>query len=222
MKNNPILSIGLAAAIIFFEGIIMAKEKQVQLPPPSTKGTISVEEALQKRRSQRIFTKRELSLVEIGQLAWAGQGVTDQRWVRNSLRTAPSAGALYPLEIYILTKDGLFHYLPDGHKMDAVAAKDLRKELAVAALGQNAIKEAPMVMVICAVYERVTAKYSARGITYTHLEAGHAAQNILLQAVALGLGAVPIGAFMPDDVQKVLQAPKEQVPLYIIPVGYAE
>lgn len=222
MKASFIAGLFFLSAIIFQEGLALAKDKEIKLPPPITKGSMSVEEALQTRRSQRTFTQKNLSVAEIGQLAWAAQGVTEQRWVRQSLRTVPAAGDLYPLEVYIISKDGEFHYIPEGHLLEIMDNKDLRKELSAAALGQSAIKSAPVVIVLCAVYERVTAKYSARGVTYTQLETGHAAQNVLLQAVALGLAAIPMGAFIPDDVQKVLKIPGEQVPLYIIPVGYAD
>lgn len=200
---------------------VMAKTNQIQLPAPITKGKISLEEAILKRRSQRSFTQKDLSLDQIGQLLWAAQGITEKKW-GYSFRTAPSAGALYPMEIYLVSKDGLFHYLPEGHKLEVLGEKDLRKALCASALGQDAIAQAPLNIVICAVYARVTAKYGERGIRYTHIEAGHVAQNIHLQAVNLGLGSVPIGAFSDEGVQKTLDLPKDHAPLYIIPVGYPQ
>ena len=200
----------------------MAKLKEIQLPPVSYQGKVSLEEAISKRRSQRSFRQKDLSWEEVGQLLWAAQGITGKS-LGLRFRASPSAGALYPMEIYALTKDGLFHYLPDGHKLEVLNEKDLRKDLASAALGQGSVSQAPLDIVIAAVFKRVTAKYGQRrGIRYAHIEAGHIAQNIHLQAVALGLGSVPIGAFSDEQVQTVLSLPKDHEPLYIIPVGYTD
>lgn len=199
----------------------MAKANQIQLPGYTTKGKISLEEAILKRRSQRSFAQKDLTLDEIGQLLWAAQGITGYK-EGFSFRAAPSAGALYPIEIYLLTKDGLFHYIPEGHKLEILGQKDLRQALAVSALGQDPIALAPVDIVICAVYQRVTAQYGQRGIRYTHIEVGCAAQNIHLEAVALGLSSVPIGAFDDERVKGVLSLPKDHEPLYIIPLGYPD
>lgn len=189
------------------------------LPEPKTSGTVSLEDALQSRRSRRDFTSQELDPSEISQLLWAAQGITDPR----GFRTAPSAGALYPLELYIVTVDGVFHYLPQKHALEVIRGGDHRTALHDAALGQDPILEAPLVLVIAAVYERTQAKYgSERSPRYVHLEAGHAAQNVLLQATALDLGAVPIGAFYDADVQAVLGLPEDHEPLYLIPIGHPE
>ncbi len=126
------------------------------------------------------------------------------------------------MEIYLVTKDGLFHYLAQEHGLERLVKDDLRNSLADAALGQGSISQAGANIVICAVYSRVTSKYGERGIRYTHIEAGHVAQNIHLEAVALGLGSVPVGAFDDAQVKKVLSLPKDNEPLYIIPVGYTE
>lgn len=199
----------------------MARLKEIQLPQPVTKGKISLEEAIGKRRSQRSFSKKELTLEQISQILWAAQGVTG-RSGGYSFRSAPSAGALYPMEIYALTKEDLYHYLPERHVLEILVEGDLRNDLCSASLGQSSISEAALDIVICAVYERVTSKYSERGKRYADIEAGHIAENIHLQAVALGLGSVPIGAFNDDQVKGILNLPKDQVPLYIIPVGYAK
>lgn len=199
----------------------MAKLKEIQLPPVSYQGKVSLEEAVSKRRSQRSFRQKDLSWEEVGQLLWAAQGITGKS-LGLRFRASPSAGALYPMEIYALTKDGLFHYLPDGHKLEVLNDKDLRKDLASAAFGQGSVSQAPLDIVIAAVFKRVTAKYGQRGIRYVHIEAGHIAQNIHLQAVALGLGSVPIGAFSDEQVQTALSLPKDHAPLYIIPVGYTD
>lgn len=190
--------------------------RAVELPAPRTDGPMSLERALAARRSVRDFTDERLTLEELAQLLWAAQGITAD-W---GGRTAPSAGALYPLEVYAVTPGGLYHYLPDGHRADVLRADDLRRPLAAAALGQSAVAEAPAVLVIAAVFRRTEVKYGERAERYVHLEAGHAAQNVLLQAVALGLGGVPIGAFSDREVQRVLGLPADHEPLYLIPVGH--
>lgn len=199
----------------------MAKENLIQLPQPMTKGKISLEEAISKRRSQRNFVNKDLTLEQISQLLWAAQGITGEKGSFN-FRAAPSAGALYPLEIYLVTKDGLFHYLAQEHGLERLVRDDLRNSLADAALGQGSISQAGVDIVICGIYSRVTLKYGERGVRYALIEAGHVAQNIHLQAAALGLGSVPIGAFDDAQVKKVLSLPKDNEPLYIIPVGYTE
>ena len=187
------------------------------LPPPSLSGSKSLEETLAQRRSIRTFDDEPLQLVELGQLLWAAQGVTNER----GFRTAPSAGALYPLEVYVATADGIFQYQPDGHQLLVLTQDDARSSLYQAALRQEPVRQAPAVFIVAAVYERTASKYGeGRSPRYVHLEAGHAAQNLLLEAVALGLGAVPIGAFQDDQVQAALQLPADHQPLYLIPVGH--
>ena len=190
--------------------------EEMALPEPRLMGEISLEEALTQRRSVRSLTDEELTLEEISQLLWAAQGLTAD-W---GGRTAPSAGALYPLEVYVATADGLYHYVAQGHKVIIESQDDLRPKLWEAGLKQDAIREAPAVFVITAIYERTAQKYGGRAERYVKLEAGHACQNILLQAVALDLGAVPIGAFYDDQVQAGLSLPPDHEPLYIIPVGH--
>jgi len=190
--------------------------EEMALPEPRLMGEISLEEALTQRRSVRSLTDEELTLEEISQLLWAAQGLTAD-W---GGRTAPSAGALYPLEVYVATADGLYHYVAQGHKVIIESQDDLRPKLWEAGLKQDAIREAPAVFVITAIYERTAQKYGGRAERYVKLEAGHACQNILLQAVALDLGAVPIGAFYDDQVQATLSLPPDHEPLYIIPVGH--
>lgn len=199
----------------------MAKAKEIQLPQPITKGIISIEETIAKRRSQRLFSKKELTLYQISQLLWAAQGITEKRG-GYSLRSAPSAGALYPMKIYALTQDGMYHYFPERHALEVLSESDLRGDLFKASLGQSLVRDAPLDIVICAVYEKVTFKYGDRGKRYTDIETGHIAQNIHLQAVALGLGSVPIGAFNDAEVKKILSLPANHEPLYIIPLGYSD
>lgn len=193
----------------------------VKLPEVRHKSDISLEECLVKRRSIRSFNKLPLTIEDISQLAWAGQGMTAS-W---GGRTSPSAGALYPLESYFVIgnvaglDNGIYHYLVETHELELLKKGDFRIELSSAALNQSCVRDAPVSVIITAIYERTTIKYGDRGVRYVHIEAGHAAQNILLQAVALGLGSVPVGAFYDDKVANLLSIPKNEVPLYIIPVG---
>lgn len=192
----------------------------IRLPQPRLYGTTSVEAALAARRSVRSFANRPVTFEELSQLLWAAQGITHPR----GLRTAPSAGALYPLELILVAGNvaalpaGTYRYAPEGHHLARVAEGDQRPALADAALGQSPIRKAAVVIAIVADYGKMTAKYGERGVRYVHLEAGHAAQNICLQAEALGLGAVVIGAFSDNDVAGLLQSSGRQ-PLYLIPLG---
>jgi len=188
------------------------------LPEPRRVGEISLEEALARRRSVREFSDTPLTEAEIGQLLWAAQGVTDD----GGHRTAPSAGALYPLELYVGTSSGLFHYDPARHGLTLHARGDRRPAMQAAGLHQDALGDAPAIFVIAAAYERTEVKYGARAPRYVHMEAGHAGQNILLEAVALGLAAVPMGAFDDALLKEDLSLPDDQRPLYLIPVGYPE
>jgi SagB-type dehydrogenase family enzyme len=188
------------------------------LPPPRLRGETSLEEALAARRSVRDYTDETLTRDEIGQLLWSMQGIT-REW---GGRTAPSAGALYPLETYVVTAEGFYRYQPSGHQVTSRPQLGLRQALWEAGLKQDYIRLAPAVFVIAAVYERTAGKYGERAARYVHLEAGHAAENLLLQAVALGLGGVVIGAFYDDRVKAALDLPQDHDPLYLIPVGHPE
>jgi SagB-type dehydrogenase family enzyme len=197
--------------------VITPAPQTIVLPTPRAKGTLTLEEALTKRRSVREFNNVPLSLEELGQLLWAVQGITHPA----GYRTAPSAGGLYPLEVYIITQEGVYHYEPAGHRLSLHQQGDLRPALYVAALQQDPVLKAPAVFVITAIYERTEKKYGKeRSPRYVHLEAGHAAQNLLLQAVALELGAVPVGAFNDNKVKGALLLPDSHQPLYLIPVGH--
>lgn len=192
----------------------------VRLPSPM-RGGPSLEEALSRRRSVREYSKEPLAIQELSQLLWAAQGITDPR----GLRTAPSAGGTYPLEVYVVVgaveglSAGVYKYRPKDHALARIREGDKRAELAGAALGQGWVREAAIDIIIAADYGRTTARYGERGVRYVHMEAGHAAQNVLLQAAALGLGAVPVGAFDDDGVAAVIGSPPNERPLYIIPVG---
>ena len=193
----------------------------ITLPKPQYDSEVSLEQSLLERRSIRKYTGEPVTLQELSQLLWAAQGITDPR----GFRTAPSAGALYPLEVYVVAGDvenlvtGIYKYDPDEHDLVPVLDGDKRSELAYAALAQSFVKEGALAIVFTAVYERTKVKYGERGIRYVHMEAGHAAQNVCLQAIALGLGAVTVGAFHDGQVAELLNLPDDEQPLYIIPVG---
>ena len=193
----------------------------IALPKPVLTGSASLEQLLAQRRSIRDYQDTKLELAEIGQLLWAAQGITDSR----GFRTAPSAGALYPLELYVVAgrveglAEGVYHYNPGHHQLVKTSDNDLQDALTQVALSQDCIKNASAVIVFTADYERTTRKYGNRGIRYVHIEVGHAAENLFLQAEALGLSTVDVGAFKDDEVAKVLQLPADLQPLLLMPVG---
>jgi len=201
-----------------------AEAQVVKLPGPAPQGAVSVEEALKARRTVRQFIVRSLDLSQISQLLWGADGVSDPR----GLRTAPSAGATYPLEIYLVAGDravadltaGVYRYRVLEHILEAGLAGDRRIAVARASLRQFWMAEAPVMVVIAAVYRRCTARYGERGVRYTHMEAGNVSQNLFLQAEALGLGAGIVGAFEDRELAQALGLPQEQVPLLVMPVGY--
>jgi SagB-type dehydrogenase family enzyme len=193
----------------------------IALPPPAYESETSIEQALLERRSVREYGTEPLTLAEVSQLLWAAQGITHPR----GLRTAPSAGGLYPLEIFLVAGEvtdlgaGVYRYEPEGHELRLVLEGDHRQELSRAALNQSAVLDAPAVIVIAAIYERTTVKYGERGVQYIHIEVGCASENIALQAVSLDLGTVVIGAFRDDQVREVLQMGVNERPLGLMPVG---
>ena len=197
---------------------------QIYLPSPSQKGSMSLEEAITRRRSVRRFTSKPISQSQLSQILWAAQGISD---TSEKYRTVPSAGATYPLEVFVVCgKDtiegingGIYHYHIARHSLTLHHKEDIRLELARAALNQEFIYEAPVDIVICALYERTTLGYGNRGERYVHIEVGHAGQNIYLQAEALGLATVAIGAFNDEQVRKVLLLDKQYKPIYIMPLG---
>jgi SagB-type dehydrogenase family enzyme len=193
----------------------------IALPEPRLEGTISVERALAERRSVREFAEGPLPLGDVSQLLWAAQGITHER----GLRTAPSAGALYPLEVYLVAgavssiPPGTYRYDPQRHRLLPLSRRDVRRQLAAAALEQDFVAKAPAILVLAAVYERTARKYAGRAPRYTHMEMGHAAQNVYLQSVALGLGTCMVGAFRDEQLKQVLELPEEVEPLGVMPIG---
>jgi len=193
----------------------------IKLPEPRYESDVSIEETLVKRRSVRDYTREPLTLIEISQLLWAAQGTTSD----GVYRTAPSAGALYPLEVYMIVGNvegltaGVYRYEPKGHELIMFMEGDMRSRLANAALGQSPVKNGAIDIVLTSVYNRITRKYGDRGVRYALIEIGHVGQNICLQATAMDLASVCIGAFYDEQVRDLLKLPEEEAPLYIIPIG---
>lgn len=193
----------------------------IRLPSFKTEGNVALERTLAQRRSVRNFCGDPVTLTELSQILWAAQGITDSR----GFRTAPSAGALYPLEVFAVAGkvdglvSGVYRYKPAGHELLRISEGDRRGDLASSALNQSCVKDAPACIVIGAVFERTTDKYRERGVRYVHMEAGHAGQNVCLQAAALGLGTVVVGAFQDRQVKQVLHMLDYEEPLTIIPLG---
>jgi SagB-type dehydrogenase family enzyme len=177
---------------------------------------MSLEQAIASRRSRRDFLPEPLSFEQIGQLAWAAQG----QHPGDRYRTTPSAGATYPLELFIVAADGLFHYLPGKHALEQLCEIDLREKLCSGAWGQEFVREAPLTFVFAAEFGRTTNHYGKRGTRYVYIEAGHAAQNINLQAESLGLGSVAVGAFDDGSVSGILSLPDNLEPVYMVTTGY--
>lgn len=197
---------------------------QIYLPPPSQTGGMSLEEAIACRRSVRRFSPAPISQLLLSQVLWAAQGITD---TSSGDRAVPSAGATYPLEVFVAggnnsieeIGEGVYRYHISTHSLTLHHKGDVRLELAGMALGQKCIYQAPIDIIICAIYERISTRYSARGERYVHMEVGHAGQNIYLQATAVGLATVAIGAFDDERVGEVLRLDRQCKPLYIMPVG---
>ena len=189
-----------------------------------TPGFVSVEEALARRRSIREYADEPLTIDQVMQLLWAAQGITN---AEHGFRTAPSAGGTYPLEIYLVTRPsgvvgleaGVYRYEPQKHSLIKMIRGDLSRQLMAAALDQEWVGAAPINFVITTIFERTTSKYGERGVRYAWQETGHAAQNIYLQAVALDLGNVVVGAFHDTEVQRILGLSDFEKPACVIPVG---
>lgn len=232
------------ASIMFYEGGTSVREtiretysypettivgNIVYLPLPNRVTNMSIEEALLLRRSLRDYTSDPITIEHLSMILWAAQGISNTKW---GFRTAPSAGATYPLEIYVVVGDekvlikpgeylraGVYKYNVKTHSLLLIKEGDYRNDLAREALNQEWVAEAAVDIVICAVYERTTSRYGERGIRYVHIEVGHVGQNIYLMSTALGLGTVAVGAFFDDGVARVINAQENERPLYIMPIG---
>lgn len=199
----------------------MSVEDTIKLPRPRTTGSVSIEEALRRRRSTRKYAKKPLTLAHVSQLLWAAQGVTGAF----NERTAPSAGGTFPLETYVVSGNvealppAVYKYRIRAHELDRVADGDRRAELAEASLNQDCVRRCAAAIVLSAVYQRTVDEYGERGVSYVHMEAGHVGQNLHLQAAALDLGTVMVGAFDDERVADILGLPENESPVYVIPLG---
>jgi SagB-type dehydrogenase family enzyme len=195
--------------------------KKITLPEPKIDVSFPLTKAILSRRSARTYKDKSLTLEQVSQLLWAAQGITSQ----DGLRAAPSAGALYPMEVYIVVGKveqldaGVYKYNCKSHSLSLIKKGDSRSELSLAALGQSSVSNGMIDIVICGIYERTQIKYGSRAKQYVHMEAGHISQNIYLTGVMLGLGTVAVGAFDDEAVKKIVAAQSNEQPLYIMPVG---
>lgn len=199
--------------------------RMIELPKPKLKGEISLEEAINRRSSVRDYSAKPLTLAQLSQLLWTASGQRVDATTEAS-RTIPSAGALYPLEIFVLVgkvedlDKGLYQYHPRYHSLKLLKEKDLRKVLSSSALGQDFLVQAPVDLIVAAEPSRTTDVYGKRGERYIQIEVGHLSQNVYLQAEALGLSTCAVGAFDDDEVARILGVEKNLIPLYILPLGY--
>ncbi len=204
--------------------------KIIELPEPLLTSSVSIEEAMQNRRSVREFKPDALTIEQVSQILWAAYGITEPRshpsFLRGGLRTAPSAGALYPLDIYLVCGNveqlqaGIYKYFSEAHSLELIAPGDIRKDLAEAALKQDFIEVAPISIIYVAIFDRTTQKYGNRGRErYVCTDLGHSAQNVYLQTYGLNLGTCAVGAFTDKMVSMVMLLPDREEPLYIMPVG---
>jgi SagB-type dehydrogenase family enzyme len=225
-KTVNIISFSALLIFFFFFPTLASSfgsDRLISLSRPSTTGNLAVEEALLTRKSTRTYSKEPLLLSEISQLLWAAQGITR----KDGKRTAPSAGALYPLEIYVVCGQvhgldpGVYRYIPNRHSLEQVLSGSRQKELSAVALKQQSIQDGAAVLVIAGVYSRTAQKYGERAERYVHIETGHAAQNVFLQATSLGLSTVVIGAFDDSGVKRVIRMQYNENPLLIMPLGRA-
>jgi SagB-type dehydrogenase family enzyme len=210
------------------------KQATIKLPGAQLKGNVSLEETISRRRAVRRYSEKPILLSQLSQILWAAQGITGT----GEFRAAPSAGATYPLEIYVVIgkqcidngkakqdfqelQAGIYHYEPNSHSLSLRTSGDLRPYLARAALDEEFIAKAPVDIVICALYHRTSYRYGKRGERYVHMEVGHVGENIHLQAMAIGLSTVEVGAFNDEAVIEVLGVDQQFKPIYIMPIGRA-
>jgi SagB-type dehydrogenase family enzyme len=211
-----LLCLLIAVGLPFSSAEAEEKAKRIELPEPKVTGEVSLEETLLNRRSRRRVSPEPLPIETIGQMLWAAQGIT---LPAKGFRTAPSAGARYPLRLYVLMETGVWTYQPKGHVLNRKSSKDIRKEFWEDVYGRPWLVDAPVMFLIAADYRRTEAKYGKKARRFVHIEAGHAGQNLLLQSIALGLHGVGVGAFHPERTRKTLRLPKEQELLYVLVFG---
>jgi SagB-type dehydrogenase family enzyme len=190
---------------------------EVALPAPSTDGQVSLEAAIAGRRSVKEFDATPLTPQELGQLAWAAQGITEPE---KGFRAAPSAAAMYPVHLYLVTADGLYRYVPAGHKLEHMPLPDAQAALRGVTADQPSIQQAPLTVIITADFEPLRERFGERADGFVYMEAGHVGQNLQLQARTLGLGSLPVGGFDPARVAEALSLPDNHAPIYTMPIGH--
>lgn len=206
-------------------------EDWIKLPSPQLEGKMSVEEALAGRRSRRGFKEDSLTMEQVSQILWSAQGITKKVITTEGIlgrRTAPSAGSVYPLDIYLVVgentvenlKSGVYHYETSRHSLFLILEEDQRKEVSQACLDKNQIDIAPVSLIITAEFSRLTDRFGEHRIHFVYMEAGHVAENVYLQVESLGLGTVSMGGIKAEEISKALNLPNEHVPLYVMPVGH--
>jgi len=223
MRKKILISI--LSLFIFLSTMTFAPDKIIELPKPMLKSNKSFEQVLSERRTKRAFSVERVNKRILSQLLWAAQGITDES---RNYRTAPSAGALYPLEVYIIVQNkgceglenGLYKYIPNENQIEFIKPGDLDSSLANVGYSQDFFARSPICFILTAVPKRTTKKYGERGYRYIHMEVGHVGQNIQLQGTALGLSVGIAGAFKDQKLSELLDLNEEEIPLYIMPVGY--
>ena len=204
---------------------IYKKGGTLNLPAPMLDGDVSLQKTIKHRRTVRSFSNKPLTVGQLSQILWAAQGITEDSGLK---RAAPSAGALYPIDIYAVMGNnsvrelyqGVYHYYPPDHSIEKIIDTDAREDVAVASLRQMWMATAPVILVITSEYSRITIKYGERGKRYAMIEVGHIGQNIFLQCEALGLCAGIVGAFYDTQVAGAIKTQKNHEPLIIMPVGW--
>ncbi len=198
--------------------------KVTNLPEPNYQG-IPLEEAIKKRRSVRNYSRKPITILQLSQLLYSAQGITGKAY-KKSLRTVPSAGALYPFEIYVIANNveglsrGIYHYSVLNHTLELIKSGDFRNEIISAGLQQEMLGDADITFLLSAIFDRARCKYGERGVRYVYIEAGHISQNIYLQAVSLGLGSVSVGAFLDNKVNNLIDVDgQKEVVVYLHAVG---
>jgi SagB-type dehydrogenase family enzyme len=226
MKKILLVFIALSVSFIMIKAENgKVTDRAIKLPKPKTIGSVSVEEAINSRRTRRTFEDKPLTLENLSQVLWAAQGITNERWKH---RAAPSAGALFPMDVFIIVRKdgvkeldaGIYKYIPDGHYLQTEAEGDFNSELRTVGYSQTFFAESPVCLILAAEPVRTTWKYGERGIHYIYIEAGHIAENIQLIGESLGFSVGLVGAFKDDGVASLLKLKKGEIPVYIIPVGY--
>lgn len=211
-----------------YNAVPLNERKEIRLPNPDTRGTMTVEKAMSTRRSVRSYADKAFTKKDVSQILWAAYGVSDStKYKGYKLKTAPSAGALYPFEVYLVVNNvkgletGVYRYKPANHSITMEIKGNISIDLTDAAWGQDMIEHAPINIVWTAIFERTTKKYGERGRErYVCMDLGHSGQNVYLQATALGMGTCAIGAFADDTVSEIMNIPVEEEILYIMPVGW--